>query len=63
MLNHKIYNEAFKSAVTFRGKTISDLTKEVDSVLNEFYATFSKENIKQLTFEQYALGLSNSKKS
>lgn len=63
MLNHKIYNEVFKSTITFRGKTISDLTKEVDSVLNEFYSTFPKENIKHLTFEQYALGLPNSKDS
>jgi|GEM_PF-1725878 len=63
MLDHKTYVEAFKSTITFRGKTISDLTKEVDSVLNEFYSTFPKENIKHLTFEQYALGLPNSKDS
>lgn len=63
MLDHKTYFESFKIAITFRGKTISDLTKEVDSVLSEFYTTFPKENIKQLTFEQYALGLPNSKKS
>ncbi|UTH02885.1 hypothetical protein KFV05_02535 [Macrococcoides canis] len=63
MLDHKTYVEYFRSAITFRGKTISDLTKEVDSVLSEFCTTFPKENIKHLTFEQYALGLSSSKLS
>lgn len=63
MLDHKTYVEAFKNTITFRGKIISDLTREVDSVLNEFNEAFPKGNIKQLTIEQYALGLPNSKDS
>ena len=63
MLDHIAYVEAFKNAITFRGKTICDLTEEVDLVLKEFYTIFPKENIKHLTFEQYALGLSSSKSS
>lgn len=63
MLDHKTYVESFKNTITFRGKTISDLTKEVDIVLKDFYTNFPKESIKHLTIEQYALGLPSSKES
>lgn len=63
MLNHDIYVEAFKSALTFRGRTIEDLIKEVESVLSEFYTLFPKDNLKNLTFEKYVLGLPSSKDS
>ncbi|UBH13519.1 DUF3883 domain-containing protein [Macrococcus armenti] len=63
MLEHNTYITAFNNAITFRGKSMKELNKEVADILNAFYTLFPRESIKHLTIEQYALGLPTTKES